>query len=65
MMLPSGNDAAALLALYYGYWLDKEGAFSNLIYSKIKKVDLKDRLKYSNLFTKKFIHYVNENLIKA
>jgi D-alanyl-D-alanine carboxypeptidase len=23
LMLPSGNDAAALLAFYYGNWLDK------------------------------------------
>jgi len=23
MMLPSGNDAAAVLSFYYGYWLDK------------------------------------------
>ena len=41
MMLPSGNDAAALLGFYYGYWLDKEGTFPNLIFNKARKVDLR------------------------
>lgn len=64
MMLPSGNDAAALLAFYYGNWVEKETVFPNLIFTKERKIDLKDKLKYSNLLTKKFIHYVNEKIIK-
>lgn len=34
MMLPSGNDAAAILAFYYGHWLEKETMFPNLIFTK-------------------------------
>lgn len=30
LMLPSGNDAAALLSFYYGYWVDQEQPFPNL-----------------------------------
>ncbi len=63
-MLPSGNDAAALLAFYYGYWLDKESTFPNLIFSKARKADLRDKIKYTNLITKRFIQYLNENIIK-
>lgn len=65
MMLPSGNDAASLLAFYYGYWLDKEGTFPNLIFSKSRKVDLKVKIKYCNLLTKRFIQYVNDKIIKS
>lgn len=59
MMLPSGNDAAAILALYYGHWLEKETMFPNLIFTKVRKIDLKDKLKYCNLLTKKFMHFIN------
>ncbi len=46
MMLPSGNDAASELAFYYGYWLDQANSFPNLIFSKFRKIDLRDKLKY-------------------
>lgn len=65
LMLPSGNDAAALLSFYYGYWLDKEETFPNLIFTKAKKVDLRDKAKYCNLLTKRFIQYLNEKIIKC
>lgn len=39
MMLPSGNDAAALLAYYYGCWLDKSWTFPKMIFTKYKKID--------------------------
>jgi D-alanyl-D-alanine carboxypeptidase len=65
MMLPSGNDAASLLAFYYGYWLDKEGTFPNLVFRKSRKVDLKDKLKYCNLLTKRFMQYLNDKIIKS
>lgn len=64
MMLPSGNDAAALLAFYYGHWLEKENMFPNLIFTKLRKIDLKDRLKYCNLLIKRFMFFVNESIIK-
>lgn len=64
-MLPSGNDAAALLAFYYGYWLDKDCTFPNLIFTKARKVDLKDKIKYNNLMTKKFMQYLNDKIIKT
>lgn len=64
MMLPSGNDAASLLAFYYGYWLDMENTFPNLIFSKVRKVDLKNKIKYSNLLIKRFMHYLNEKIIQ-
>lgn len=64
-MLPSGNDAAALLAFYYGYWLDKESTFPNIIFSKARKVDLRDKIKYINLLTKRFMQYLNETVIKT
>lgn len=64
MMLPSGNDAAALLAFYYGYWLDKESTFPNLIFTKARKLDLRDKIKYANLMTKRFVQYLNENVVK-
>lgn len=63
-MLPSGNDSAALLAFYYGYWLDKNTTFANLIFTKARKVDLKDKVKYSNLMTKRFVQYLNEKVIR-
>lgn len=64
MMLPSGNDAASLLAYYYGYWLDQEKTFSNFTFTKLKKIDIEDRKKHCNLYIKKFIHYSNETIIK-
>ncbi len=63
-MLPSGNDAASLLAYYYGVWLDKGSTLPNMIFTKFKKIDFEDRQKHCNLFIKKFMHYINETIIK-
>ena len=63
-MLPSGNDAASNLAFYYGYWLDKKESFPNFTWTKYKKEDLSNKLKHQKLLTQKFIHFINENIIK-
>lgn len=64
MILPSGNDAATLLAYYYGYWIDKSCTFPKMIFTKYKKFDYEDKKKHENLFIKKFMHFINDSVIK-
>ena len=62
-MLPSGNDAASLLAFYYGSWLVTKKTFAGQGKS-IKKESVGDRLKYNQLYTKKFVQFMNNFTVK-
>ena len=63
LMLPSGNDAALILASYYGSWLARAVNQSGL-----PKMSRKDSLDgnstHSKVFSKKFIHFMNKILVK-
>lgn len=61
LMLPSGNDAAFLLACYYGNWLIKSEIDTG---RKIKgKYAINNGLKIQ-LYYKKFIQFMNNYLVK-
>ena len=66
LMLPSGNDAGLMLAIYYGNWLSTNNYFPNYVWncSNRKKISLAERRKYFGLYTKKFMHFLNENVVK-
>lgn len=62
LMLPSGNDAACILAAYYGSWL-----LSSTEYFKVSKAFRKcniENLKHSKLYSKKFIQYLNSYIVR-
>lgn len=63
LMLPSGNDAACILSAYYGSWLYSNRTFLGLA-KVIRKESIKDQTKYFQLFSKKFIQYVNIFVVK-
>lgn len=63
LMLPSGNDAACILAFYYGFWLSraKEAYYFG---KNIRKEDICSDLKYFELYTKKFVQFMNNVIVK-
>jgi hypothetical protein len=63
LMLPSGNDAACVLAFYYGGWLVTKKTFIGFAKS-LKKESLGEKMKYYQLYIKKFVHFLNNYLIK-
>jgi D-alanyl-D-alanine carboxypeptidase len=62
-MLPSGNDAACVLAFYYGSWLVAKKNFLGHQKS-LTKEKLGDKDKYYQLYTKKFIQFVNTFIVR-
>ena len=58
-----GNDAALILASYYGSWLARA-----INQSGLPKMSRKDSLDgnatHSKVFSKKFIHFMNKILVK-
>ena len=67
LMLPSGNDAAMVLAAYYGSWLMGNGMFPSYVWkiNAVKKESLISKKKYLGLYVKKFMGYVNEKVVKG
>ena len=75
LMLPSGNDAALLLAYYYGYWLGKKEKFAEYEWSskylsskscaKSKWVSLEGKKKYKKIYLTRFIAYMNSDLVRG
>ena len=63
LMLPSGNDAACVLAAYYGCWI---ASFTgqNRPLKTFRKESLDQNLKNHKLYIKKFIQYVNKIIVK-
>jgi D-alanyl-D-alanine carboxypeptidase len=63
LMLPSGNDAACVLAFYYGGWLVTKKTF--LGHQKnTKKEGLAEKMKYYQLYIKKFVQFMNNFIVK-
>ena len=63
LMLPSGNDAASILASYYGSWLVR--AVNQNGPPKVSRKDALDcNSNHSKLFSKKFIQYLNKVVVK-
>ena len=60
LMLPSGNDAAHILACYYGCWL-LCSPFQT--FKVTRKVNLGDRLK-CELYYRKFVQYMNSVVVR-
>lgn len=63
LMLPSGNDAACVLAFYYGGWLVTKKNFLGHQKST-KKESFGDKMKYYQLYLKKFVHFMNKFIVK-
>ena len=63
MMLPSGNDAACVLAFYYGSWLVTKKSYQGFPKSN-KKENIGDRMKHYQLYTKKFVQFMNNFIVK-
>lgn len=63
-MLPSGNDAALLLAYYYGFWLGKADKIPAYQWKKQRSESLEGKRKYSKIYLSRFMHYLNSNLVK-
>jgi D-alanyl-D-alanine carboxypeptidase len=63
LMLPSGNDAACVLAFYYGGWLVTKKTFLGHQKSTKKEL-LGDKTKYYQLYIKKFVQFMNNNIVK-
>ena len=63
LMLPSGNDAACVLAFYYGGWLVTKKTFLGHQKST-KKEAIGDRMKYYQLYLKKFVQFMNNFVVK-
>lgn len=63
MMLPSGNDAAYVLACYYGSWII---ANKNPIgvFKTCRKENLGEKIKYCQLYCKKFVQFMNNYIVK-
>lgn len=61
-MLPSGNDAAMVLSIYYGNWLSANNYFPNFVWNckNIKKNSLESKKKYFGIYNKKFMQFVNQ-----
>lgn len=62
--MPSGNDAALVLAYYYGYWLERTDKFPSFQWKKVASFTLKGRQKYNKIYLSRFMNYVNTYLIK-
>ena len=63
LMLPSGNDAACILASYYGSWLARAINQSGL--PKMSRKDVLDgNTTNIKVFIKKFIQYMNKVVVK-
>lgn len=60
LMLPSGNDAALLLAYYYGYWMGRADRFPNYEWKKSKKFSIEGKKKFYRIYLTRFIAYMNE-----
>jgi D-alanyl-D-alanine carboxypeptidase len=56
-MLPSGNDAACLLACYYGFWLTSKPQGPP---KPFLKEPIGDKLKHYELYSKRFVQYMNQ-----
>ena len=63
-MLPSGNDAALVLAYYYGYWIGKNDKFKNHQWNKLQKFMLEGKRKYYKIYLSRFMSYLNNILVK-
>ena len=61
LMLPSGNDAARVLACYYGSWLITSPFKTTFLNQR--KFTLGDRSK-RELFEKKFIQFMNQGVVR-
>ena len=63
LMLPSGNDAASILASYYGSWLAR--AVNQQGPPKRSRKDTLDgNSSHCKLFAKKFIQFMNKVVVK-
>ena len=63
-MLPSGNDAALVLAYYYGYWLGNKDKFPSFQWKKTLAFSLEGKTKYNKIYLSRFMSFVNNYLIK-
>ena len=64
LMLPSGNDAALVLAYYYGYWLGKKDKFPSFHWKKVFTFSLEGKTKYNKIYLSRFMSFINNHLIK-
>ena len=62
LMLPSGNDAAHIIACYYGSWLLSSPFKSTLVTQR--RLSLPSDKAKRNLFEKKFIQFMNQSIVK-
>ena len=63
LMLPSGNDAAFILASYYGCWLLAD--ITKTRTSKVLRVEtLGDKATHLKMYVQKFMQYMNRVLVK-
>jgi D-alanyl-D-alanine carboxypeptidase len=63
-MLPSGNDAALVLAYYYGYWLGRSDRFPNYTWNNAHCFSLEGKKKYFKIYLSRFMSYMNNKLVK-
>lgn len=63
-MLPSGNDAALILAYYYGYWLGKSDKIPNFQWKNEKSYSLEGKKKYNKIYLSRFMAYLNNHIVR-
>lgn len=63
LMLPSGNDAACILAYYYGMWLTTSSNQGRPL-KAFRKESAQNAVNQYKLYSKKFIQYLNRIVVK-